>query len=53
MARERGLASDEHFTVDGTLLEAWAGAKGFRPKGESEKHDSGDDERNLRKSPRD
>src|SRR2546425_11630761 len=22
-ARERGLLSDEHFTVDGTLLEAW------------------------------
>lgn len=23
-AREQGLLSDEHFTVDGTLLEAWA-----------------------------
>src|SRR6202171_3979268 len=23
-ARSRGLTSDEHFTVDGTLLEAWA-----------------------------
>ena len=23
-ARERNLLSDEHFTVDGTLLEAWA-----------------------------
>lgn len=22
-ARAKGLASDEHFTVDGTLLEAW------------------------------
>jgi hypothetical protein len=31
-ARARGLASDEHFTVDGTLLEAWAGAKSFQPK---------------------
>jgi hypothetical protein len=28
-ARGRGLTSDEHFTVDGTLLEAWAGAKSF------------------------
>jgi len=28
-ARSRGLTSDEHFTVDGTLLEAWAGAKVF------------------------
>jgi len=31
-ARTRGLTSDEHFTVDGTLLEAWAGAKSFQPK---------------------
>src|SRR5579864_1395855 len=28
-ARAKGLTSDEHFTVDGTLLEAWAGAKSF------------------------
>jgi IS5 family transposase len=26
----RDLLSDEHFTVDGTLLEAWAGQKSFR-----------------------
>src|ERR1700680_225882 len=26
-ARAKGLTSDEHFTVDGTLLEAWASAK--------------------------
>jgi len=31
-ARGRGLTSDEHFTVDGTLLEAWASAKSFQPK---------------------
>ena len=31
-ARTRGLTSDEHFTVDGTLLEAWASAKSFQPK---------------------
>ncbi len=31
-AREEGLLSDEHFTVDGTLIEAWAGQKSFRPK---------------------
>jgi hypothetical protein len=24
--------SDEHFTVDGTLIEAWAGQKSFKPK---------------------
>jgi transposase len=28
-ARSRDLLSDEHFTVDGTLLEAWAGQKSF------------------------
>ena len=31
-ARTKGLTSDEHFTVDGTLLEAWASAKSFQPK---------------------
>src|SRR5687767_10916054 len=33
-ARTHGLLSDEHFTVDGTLLEAWASHKSFRPKDE-------------------
>jgi hypothetical protein len=28
--------SDEHFTVDGTLLEAWASQKSFRPKDDAE-----------------
>jgi len=28
----KGLLSDEHFSVDGTLLEAWASLKSFRPK---------------------
>ena len=31
-ARQAGLVSDEHFTVDGTLLEAWASLKSFQPK---------------------
>lgn len=31
-ARGLGLTSDEHFTVDGTLLEAWASVKTFQPK---------------------
>ena len=31
-ARERNLLSDEHFTVDGTLLEAWARLKSFQRK---------------------
>jgi transposase len=34
-ARRRGLLSGEHFTVDGTLLEAWAGLKSFKRKGET------------------
>src|SRR5438874_4603076 len=31
-AERRRLLSDDHFTVDGTLLEAWASVKSFRPK---------------------
>ena len=31
-ASAQGLTSDEHFTVDGTLLEAWAGAKSFQAR---------------------
>jgi len=33
-ARRRRLLSDEHFTVDGTLVEAWAGTKSFRRREE-------------------
>jgi transposase len=32
-ARAAGLLSDEHFTVDGTQLEAWASLKSFRARG--------------------
>ena len=31
-AERQGLLSDEHFTVDGTLIEAAASLKGFKPK---------------------
>lgn len=31
-AQAADLLSDEHFSVDGTLIEAWAGHKSFRPK---------------------
>jgi len=31
-ARQAGLVSDEHFSVDGTLIEAWASQKSFRRK---------------------
>ena len=33
-ARTEGLLSSDHFSVDGTLLEAWAALKSFRPKEE-------------------
>jgi transposase len=35
-ARQRNLLSDEHFAVDGTLLESWAAMKSFRPKPQAE-----------------
>jgi len=31
-AKKKGLVSQEHFTVDGTLIEAWASHKSFKPK---------------------
>jgi transposase len=31
-ARDRELVSDEHFSVDGTLIEAWASQKSFKKK---------------------
>ena len=31
-ADQRGLLSDEHFTVDGTLIDAWASLKSFKRK---------------------
>jgi transposase len=41
-ARALKLLSDEHFTVDGTLIEAWASHKSFQPK------DGGNDTDNFR-----
>lgn len=38
-AEVRGLLSKEHFSVDGTLIQAWASQKSFRPK------DGSDDQR--------
>lgn len=34
LAREKELLSDEHFTVDGTMVEGWASLKSFQPKDE-------------------
>ncbi|MBI2856925.1 MAG: IS5 family transposase [Chloroflexi bacterium] len=44
-ARRRHLLTEEHFTVDGTLLEAWASMKSFRPK-DSGQNTPGDAGRN-------
>ncbi len=44
MARVGKLTSDEHFTVDGTLLEAWASHKSFKPRDDDS--DRGDGTRN-------
>ena len=38
----RPLLSDEHFSVDGTLIEAWASHKSFRPKDGSGDDDGSD-----------
>jgi len=35
-ARRRQLLSAEHFTVDGTLLDAWASLKSYRPRDEAD-----------------
>ncbi len=40
-ADAKGLTSDEHFSVDGTLIEAWASMKSFRPKDGSGKPPQG------------
>jgi len=36
-----GLLSDEHFTVDGTMLEAWANRRSFREKADPPERGSG------------
>jgi transposase len=33
-AKRQRLLSEDHFSVDGTLIQAWASMKSFRPKGE-------------------
>jgi transposase len=40
-AETERLLSDEHFTVDGTLLEAWASQKSFRPRDQDPPADGG------------
>lgn len=38
-AEDAGLMSEEHFSVDGTLVEAWASMKSFRPKDDNDDND--------------
>lgn len=38
-AKRRNLLSADHFTVDGTLLEAWASLKSYRPREEQDPPD--------------
>ena len=40
-ARKQDLLSDDHFTVDGTLIDAWASLKSFRPKDDDSGKPSG------------
>ena len=40
-ARDEGLVSREHFSVDGTLIEAWASMKSFRPKEQDDTDNNG------------
>lgn len=35
-ARRKRLLSSDHFTVDGTMIEAWAGQKSFQPKNDED-----------------
>lgn len=41
LAEWKGLMSSEHFTVDGTLIEAWASQKRFRARDGSDKAPEG------------
>jgi len=43
-AEEQSLTSDEHFTVDGTLLEAWASLKSFQRKEDADKEQTPPDD---------
>ncbi|PYT13147.1 MAG: hypothetical protein DMG59_21395 [Acidobacteria bacterium] len=42
-AKAEGLMSNEHFTVDGTLIEPWASHKSFRREDSGDEPGSGPD----------
>ena len=46
-AAEHQLLSDEHFTVDGTLIEAWASRRSFKEKKDPPEQGSGRDGKKL------
>ena len=46
-AHAMNLMSNEHFTVDGTLLDAWASMKSFRPKDSNNDRPTGGQGRNT------
>jgi transposase len=54
LPRVERLLSSDHFSVDGTLLKAWAGMKSFRPKDGSGEPPAGgrNGERNFRREKR-
>jgi transposase len=54
LAKVKRLLSSDHFSVDGTLLKAWAGMKSFRPKDGSGEPPAGgrNGERNFRREKR-
>ncbi len=41
LARKKDFLSEDHFSVDGTLIQAWASQKSFRPKEEDDAGSSG------------
>jgi hypothetical protein len=44
------IVSDEHFSVDGTLIEAWASQKSFRAKDGGDNEGDGADFRGQKRS---
>ena len=46
-AQQRNLVSSEHFSVDGTLIEAWASQKSFRRKEDAGTPPNDDDRRSI------
>jgi transposase len=52
IAHQRGLLSGEHFSVDGTLIQAWAGHKSFVAKGDGQDGDGGSTDEDFREQRR-